>query len=114
VAAGTYPNIYACKARLCGTPTGKYLVLEHVACNLVLETTQPPDISLASASGLKDIRLVPLEPTPETQDGTTNYYSLNENVLYVTRTVPRIVMHAVAGGVLHMTCQISGHLNVNK
>jgi hypothetical protein len=105
--------VTVCKIDFAAAPTGKYLIIEHVACNLVLEANSLADISLASASGVNDIRLVPLEPTPETQNGSY-YYSVNDSVLYGTRTAPRIVLHPAAAGVLHMTCQISGHLNVNK
>jgi hypothetical protein len=107
------PYVTVCKIDFAAPPTGKYLVIEHAACNLVLELNSLADISLASASGVNDIRLVPLQPTLETQNGSY-YYSVNDSVLYGTRTAPRIVLHPAAAGVLHMTCQISGHLNVNK
>ena len=67
------------------------------------------NISLATASGINDSRLVPLEPTPVSQ-ATYNYHSVNDDVVYVTRGIPRIVMRSEAEAELSMTCQISGHL----
>jgi len=111
--SGSDTTASVCKLDFAAAPTGKYLVIEHVACNLVLEGVALADVSLATASGVNDIRLVPLEPTLESQSDTY-FYSLNESVLYVTRTVPRIVLHPAGPGFLTMTCQISGHLNDNK
>jgi hypothetical protein len=111
--SGSNTTASVCRLDFAAAPTGKYLVIEHVACNLVLEGVALADVSLANASGVNDIRLVPLEPTLESQSDT-NFYSLNESVLYVTRSVPRIVLHSAGDGFLTMTCQISGHLNVNQ
>jgi hypothetical protein len=102
-----------CKINFAAAPTGKYLVIEHVACNLRLGGDLLADISLATAAGTNDGRLVPLEPTIVSQ-GSYNYYSLNESVLYASRGNPRIVLHTEQIAQLLMTCQISGHLNVNK
>jgi hypothetical protein len=112
-ASGSSGTATVCKIDFAAAPTGKYLVIEHVACSLVSEVSKLAHISLATASGTNDIRLVPLEPTLEAEDGDF-YYSVNDSVLYATRTVPRIVMHLIDPGVLDMTCQISGHLNTNK
>jgi hypothetical protein len=112
-ASGSQSNYLVCKIDFAAPPTGKYLVVEHVACNLRLEGIPLTDVSLAATSGTNEVRVLPLEPTLEAQNGDY-YYSLNDSVLYATRTVPRIVLNASGPTTLHMTCQISGHLNANQ
>ena len=107
---GPTGTAHECKLQFAAAPAGKTLAIEHVACNLFVGGDVLADISLATPSGPNDSRLVPLEPTPLSQ-ASYNYYSVNDDVVYVTRTNPRIVMHAEASdAVLSMTCQISGHL----
>jgi hypothetical protein len=102
-----------CKIDFAAPAIGKYLVIEHVACNIVLNSNLLADVSLASASGANDVRLVPLEPTAMGQNSGF-YYAVNDTVLYVTRSTPRIVLHPTAPSGSKITCQISGHLNVNQ
>jgi hypothetical protein len=102
-----------CKIDFAAPATGKYLVIEHVACIIWLDSNLLSDVSLASASGANEVRLVPLEPTAMGQ-GPLVYYAVNDTVLYVTRSTPRIVLHPSAPSGSKITCQISGHLNVNQ
>ena len=109
-ASGGPPTVNVCKINFASPPNGKYLVIEHVACNLVLDALPLADVSLATASGANETRLLPLEPTLETQADAL-YYSLNDSVLYVANSAPRIVVHGVDDERFVMACQISGHLN---
>jgi hypothetical protein len=106
--SGATGTATVCKLQFTVVPSGKALVIEHVACNLRVGGDVLTDISLATGSGINDTRLVPLEPTFVSQ-AVYNYYAVNDDVVYVTRN-PRIIMRSETNAELSMTCQISGHL----
>jgi hypothetical protein len=108
--SGATGTATVCKINFAAPPNGKYLVIEHVACNLVLGGDLLADISLATGAGINEVRLAPLKPTLVSQ-GYYNYYSLNDTFIYATNAVPRIVLHTENNASLQAACQISGHLN---
>jgi len=107
--SGPTGTVTVCRLQFSAVPSGKTLVIEHVACNLRVGGDVLTDIALGTPSGITDVRLVPLEPTLVAQ-AYYNYYAVNDDVVYATRAIPRIVMHSETDAELSMACQISGHL----
>jgi hypothetical protein len=56
-----------CKIDFAATPAGKYLIVEGVSCNLSIRRSPLATVSLATASGIQDVRLRALEPTAVSQ-----------------------------------------------
>ena len=110
---GPTGNATVCKIDFTRVPAGKDLAIEHVSCNLYTGGDLLKDISLATAQGINDVRLLPLEPTLVAENFFI-YYSLNDAILYVTRGIPRLVMRTESDSQLSMACQISGRLTVSR
>ena len=111
--SGATGTATVCKIDFTRVPAGKDLAIEHVACNLYTGGDPLANISLATAQGINDVRLLPLQPTLVGENFYI-YYSLNNAILYVTRGIPRIVMRSESNATLSMTCQISGRLVVSR
>jgi hypothetical protein len=107
--SGPTGTVTICRLQFTAVPSGKTLVIEHVACHLRVGGDVLTEISLATPSSKSDTRLVPLEPTLVSQ-AIYNYYAVNDDIVYVTRSIPRLVMRSETEAELSMTCQISGHL----
>ena len=107
-------NVYSCRIDFSKTPAGRILTIRRAAC--FIERSLPLRlVAMGAANQLAGVtsRFMPLPFAVNTTGNGSNYYSINQDVLYLVRPgrFPFIVADTTAPSTTDMTCTITGTLS---